>query len=265
MPEYSASIDRGLTRRNSEEAAALSLELDRELPEGMTVMAWNHLIHEYDWTAAEDLLRRALEIQANNSDALHWLSHVRSWQGFHDEAIEIAERAVESDPFSPLMSMNLSYILMDAKQYERSIAIRDRALEIKPNYPELWRNMWLTFLRAKRYDDATNAIAIWASGTARNPEAATRLGRELQRYAETGTPVELSQELLDELELGTENIGQVYAAAGDSEATIAALRIALDERAGSRSVLSMKINPLYDSIRDDPRFVEMLREAGLSP
>ncbi len=263
MPEYSATIDRSLTRKKSEQAAARSLDLNPELPEGMTVMGWNHLIHEYDWRMAEDLLRRALKIQANNSDALHWLSHVRSWQGFHDEAIEIAERAVNSDPFSPLMYMNLSYILMDAKQYERSVAIRDRALELKPNFPELWRNMWLTFLRARHYDEATNAITIWANGSGRNPEAAMRLGRQLQQAGESGVPVKLSQELLEELEIGSENMGQVYAAAGDREAAISALRIALDERAGSRSVLSMKINPLYDFIRDDPRFVEMQREAGL--
>ena len=46
---------------------------------------------------------------------------------------------------------------------------------------------------------------------------------------------------------------------------IAEIRIALDERIGSRSVLSMKINPLYDFIRDDPRFVEMLKETNLYP
>ena len=51
----------------------------------------------------------------------------------------------------------------------------------------------------------------------------------------------------------------------DGESALAALRIALDEHAGSRSVLSMKINPLYDFIRDDPRFVAMQEEAGLSP
>jgi tetratricopeptide (TPR) repeat protein len=241
------------------------LELNPDLPEGLTVMAWNRLIHHYDWVAAEKLLRKALKVQANNSDALHWLSHVLSWQGYHDEAIKMAERAVESDPLSPLMRMNLSYILMDARHYERSVKVRNETLELRPDYAELWRNMWLTFLRARRYDDATNALAIWASGTGRNPQAATRLGRQLQNYAETGTPVELPHELLDELEIGSENLGQIYAAAGDGEAALRALRTALDEHAGSRSVLSMKINPLYDFIRDDPRFVEMQEEAGLSP
>lgn len=65
MSSGSGPIDRDLTKRNSEQAAARSLDLDPELPEGMTVMAWNHLIHEYDWSTAEDLLRRALKIEAN--------------------------------------------------------------------------------------------------------------------------------------------------------------------------------------------------------
>lgn len=75
------------------------------------------MVHEYDWTSAEQLLRRALELQANNSAALHWLSHVLSWQDYHVEAIAIARQAVEVDPYSPLMTMNLAYILMDDGRY----------------------------------------------------------------------------------------------------------------------------------------------------
>ena len=265
LPEYSASVDRELTRQKSVQAYTRALELDPDLPEGLTYKAWSEMVHRYDWASAETLLRRSLEVQANNPDTLHWLSHVLSFQGQHDEAIKVAEKAVESDPFSPLMKMNLSYILMDDRQYERSIKLRDETLELQPDYPELWRNMWLTFLRAARYSDATHALSNWASGTGRNPQTATQLGRLLQGYPETGMPVELPKELLDELEIGSENLAQVYAAAGDGEAALAALRVALDERAGSRSVLSMKINPLYDFIRDDPRFVEMQEQAGLAP
>ena len=73
------------------------------------------------------------------------------------------------------------------------------------------------------------------------------------------------EDLLTNLAIGNENLGQVYAAGGDAESAIAEIRIALDERIGSRSVLSMKINPLYDFIRLDPRFVEMLKETNLYP
>ena len=76
---------------------------------------------------------------------------------------------------------------------------------------------------------------------------------------------QVPEDLLSNLDIGYENLGQVYAASGDAESAITSIRIALDERAGSRSVLSMKINPLYNFIRDDPRFIEMQKEVNLYP
>ncbi|NOR19538.1 MAG: tetratricopeptide repeat protein [Xanthomonadales bacterium] len=265
LPEYSATVDRGVSRRNSEQAAARALELDPNLPEGLTVMAWNYMAHRYDWVTAEALLRKALDESANNSDTLHWMPHVLSFQGRHAEAIKAAEKAVKSDPYSALMRMNLSYILADDRQYDEAIRFHEEALEIRPDYFEAWRNIWLSYLRAGRYANATMAIGKWAEGTGRNPSSAARLGELLEQYKRSGDAVKIPTELLDELRIGTQNKAQLYAAAGDAEATLAALSIALEERAGSRSVLSMKINPLYDFIRDDARFKKMLKEAGLAP
>ena len=265
IPEYSASVDRTLSRRNSEKAAAKALELDPNLPEGLTVMAWNHMAHRYDWVTAEKLLRKALDESANNSDTLHLLSHVLSFQGRHAEAIQIAEQAIASDPYSALMKMNLSYILADNQQYDRAVELRDEALAIRPNYWEAWRNIWLTYLRAGRYTDASRALTQWTNGFGVDSQAAIRLSQLLEQRDTTGDMVKIPPALLNELEIGSHIQAQVYAAAGDAEATLAALRIALDERAGSRSVLSMKINPLYNFLREDKRFKEMLKEAGLAP
>ena len=265
IPEYSATIDRGLSRKNSEEAAAKALELDPNLPEGLTVMAWNHMAHRYDWVTAEALLRKSLDESADNSDTLHWLSHVLSFQGRHAEAIQVAEKAVESDPYSALMKMNLSYILADDQQYDRAVELCDEALAIRPDYWEARRNIWLTFLRAGRYTDASQALTQWTNGFGVDSQAAIRLSQLLEQRDTTGDPVKIPPALLNELEIGSHIQAQVYAAAGDAEATLTALRIALDERAGSRSVLSMKINPLYDFIRRDPRFIKMQKEAGLTP
>lgn len=57
--------------------------------------------------------------------------------------------------------------------------------------------------------------------------------------------------------------GQLYAAVGDREMTLELLERAYRERAGSRSVLSIKVNPLYDFLRDDPRFQDLVRRIGL--
>ncbi|NIP19015.1 MAG: tetratricopeptide repeat protein, partial [Xanthomonadales bacterium] len=265
MPEYAADIDRNMTRQYALESAERALSLNPDLPEGLSALGWVRLTQHYDWQGAEASLRQALEIHATNLDALHWLSHVLSWQGRHEEALAVAYRSVEVDPLSPLMLMNLSYIQMDARQYEESLRTRDRTLQIKSDMHEQMRNMWLTYLRAGRYEDARGALQIWAQGTGRDNDAALQLGMLLAEHKTSGQMVALPAEILDRLELGTENLGQVYAAAGDRENALAILEKAVAERAGSRSVLSMKINPLYDFIRDDPRFQAMLREVNLAP
>jgi len=265
MPEYSTTVDPKLSRDSAKAAITRALELDPELPSGLAFMGWSKMVHEYDWAAAEQLLRRALELQGSSSDALHWLSHVLSWQGHHAEAIAVARQAVEVDPYSPLMTMNLAYILMDDGQFEETAKYRLLTLELRPDYTELWRNTWLSFLRAGEFDKATQALVNWAAGTGQDVDLARQLGRILEQSHRTGEMAQFPQELFTNLAIGNENLGQVYAAGGDAESAIASIRIALDERAGSRSVLSMKINPLYGFIRDDPRFVEMLKEANLYP
>jgi len=265
IPEYSATVDRKLSRDSSKSAIARALELDPELPSGLAFMGWSKMVHVYDWTSAEQLLRRALELQANNSAALHWLSHVLSWQGYHVEAIAVARQAVDVDPHSPLMLMNLAYILMDDGRFEEAAKYRELTLELRPDYTELWRNTWLTFMRAGEFENATQAVVNWAAGSGRDVNRARQLGRILEQSQSTGEMAQFPDELLTVLAIGTENLGQVYAAGGDAESAIAEIQIALDERAGSRSVLSMKINPLYDFFRDDPRFIKMLKEMNLYP
>ena len=74
---------------------------------------------------------------------------------------------------------------------------------------------------------------------------------------------QLPSERVDRLEFGAEDLGQVYAFVGDGERALSALEQAYEERSGSRSVLSMKLNPGYDFIREDPRFVELMQRVGL--
>ena len=227
-------------------------------------MGWNRLIHYYDWEGAEALLRRALEVQSNNTGALHWLSHVLSWQGRHDEAIAQARRALEVDPHSRLMGMNLSYILLDAGDFEASIELAQDNLRRHPNQFEQYGNLWLTYLRAGRQEDAAGTLLRWASLTGRDAEAAREVGEAFIRYGQTGEPQRLPRELVDRVEFGSEDRGQVYAFMGDGERALDALEQAYEERSGSRSVLSMKLNPGYDFIRDDPRFVALLERVGLA-
>jgi hypothetical protein len=83
-------------------------------------------------------------------------------------------------------------------------------------------------------------------------------------YTENGDVGTISDDLVARARLGSEDLAQVLAFVGDAEGTIAALQAAAPEHSGSRSVFSMKINPAYDFIRDDPRFQALLEEVGLA-
>jgi TolB-like protein len=265
IPEYSTELDWREAWEKSEAAALRALEIDPELPEALTSVGWSRLIHHYDWEGAETHLRRALEVQSNHTGALHWLSHVLSWQGRHQEALHYAERAVEVDPLSWLMQMNLSYIRMDAGQFDPAIDIARVVLQRKPDYSEQLGNLWLTYLRAGRPQEAAEVLGQWANATGRDAEAAAVIGEAFVDYRETGEPQMLPDDVVSRVDFGSEDLPQIYAFVGDRRHALDALETAYEERSGSRSVLSMKLNPGYDFLRSDPRFVDLMRRAGLEP
>ena len=264
IPEYVGSIDAREIQNQAETAAAKANALDPELPEVLSSMGWNRLGKDYDGAGAETLLRRALEIQANNSGALHWLSHVLSWQGQFDEAVSLAHEAVEVDPLSSLMKINLSYILADTGQYDSSRQLARSISKSAPIYSAQMRNLWMHEISAGNATNAANALVAWTEADGRDVAAARQIGELFVLHRQSEEPVEISDELVARLEIGSTYLPLVYAFVADREHTLQALEISFEERLGSRSVLGMGINPVYDFIRDDPRFITLLEKVGLS-
>jgi hypothetical protein len=103
----------------------------------------------------------------------------------------------------------------------------------------------------------------WAELTGRDAEAIEQVGQAFIRYAQTGDAQQLDARLVERAAFGLEDLGQVYAFVGDGDRALEALEDAVRERSGSRSVLSMKINPAYKIIRERPRFRSLLQDVGL--
>jgi TolB-like protein/Tfp pilus assembly protein PilF len=262
LPNYSPTADPHRVRREAATAAVKAVTLSPGSPKALAALGWHMLLHNYDWDGAEEAFRRALEIESTNVHALHWYAHLLSWQGRHRDALTAADLTVEADPLSALALTNLSYILADARQWDRSFEVADRVLESGP-YSPLMGNLWIFNLRARRPEEAAVQLLGWADATGRDSSAAAELGELFIRAQALGEQVELSEELIDRLQIGGD-LPEIYAAIGDAEGTLEALRVALLNETGIRSLLSMKINPSYDFVRDDPRFLVMLEEIGLA-
>lgn len=261
LPNYSPFTDPARVRRESEMATNKAVEFDPESPYALAVLGWHRLLNNYDWAGANDAFESALNIEASNVDALHWKSHLLSWQGKHDDAIVVANAAVDSDPLSILMETNLFYILSDARRWEQAFEVSADILR-RESYVSMLENQWVSNLRARRAEEAAKALRKWAVATGRNVEAAEEVGRQLILHINSGTTENLSESTIAKLQLRAE-LPELYAALGDFEGTIQALQSTYERGTGVRSLLSMRINPSYDFVRADPRFVDLLAKIGL--
>ena len=263
LPEYSASVDRDMVESRARLAVTTALQIDPDLPEVQATRAWYEL-RFFDWDEAERIFRAALDISPDNTNALHWLSHVLAFQGQFEEAISLARRAVAVDPGSNTMRTNLAYILVDARQYDEGLEVAWAMRETAPEYIVQRRNLFLHELRAGLPSRATETFVAFTLSTGGDGDAAREIGDMFIAYAETGHVGKVTADLISRARLGSEDLAQVLAFVGDSEGAIGALQSAAAEHSGSRSVFSMKINPAYDFIRDDSRFIGLLEEVGLA-
>jgi hypothetical protein len=133
----------------------------------------------------------------------------------------------------------------------------------RTEFVSLLGNAWIGKLRERDAEEAAALLVRWAQASNRDVEAAAALGELIIRGQAMGEVVAIELEQIERAGIGTE-VPEIYAAMGDAENTILALQRANDVGAGFRSLLSMKINPSYDFIRDDPRFQALLAEIGLA-
>ena len=262
LPNYDPTADHQQVRREAATAAIRGATLGPDSPDALAVLGWHLLVHNYDWDGAEDAFRAALQVDATHAQSLHWYSHLLSWQGKHDDALAAAELALSTDPLSVLLKTNLNYAQIDARQWDEALT-SGQALLTESNSASLGANLMVGSLRAHRAEDAAALLLTWATATGRDIEAATEVGELIIRALGLGEDVELPQELVDRLALGSE-VQELYAAFGDPEMTIATLQDAYRYGTSFRGLLSMKINPSFDFIREDPRFVELLEGVDLA-
>ena len=106
--------------------------IDETLPEAHASLAYVHLLYDWDWPAAEERYRRALELDPDYAEARRWYAEYLSYMGRHDESIAEAEHAKRLDPLSLGISHNLGLMLYDARQYDQAIEEYTKAIELKP-------------------------------------------------------------------------------------------------------------------------------------
>ncbi len=248
------------------EAANRALEINDRLAEAHTALAVAGLFYDWDWTGAEGELRRAIELNPNLASAHYWYGIYLESMGLQDQALIEIQRALELDPYSLIISSAVGLHYYFARQYDKAV---EKCRQTLPAGPKFYLTHCIVGLAYEQMGKMANAVeefqmALYLSAGA--PPATAMLAHT---YALSGRKAE-ARELLEKLkELSQRHyvppvrIAILHLGLKEKEAALEWLEKAYQER--SNWLLFLNVDPLFDDLRAEPRFHDLLRRMGLGP
>ena len=247
-------------------AATRALQIEPNLAEAHTAMGFISLLYDWEMPAAEKHFRRAIELNPGYAPGHHWYADFLAANGRLEESWREAQRAHELEPLSLIINWNLGWIRYFSRQYDEAVAQFRNTLELDPNYLVAYMFLGQPYVQQQRYDQAEEAFqrAVELSG-----RAAVSLALLGHSQALAGRR-DVARELLAELEEKSKHaytspifFAWIHLGLGDKDLAQSWLEKAFEER--SNWLAWIAADPRYDSLREDPRFRDLVRRVGLGP
>ena len=245
------------------EAATKALAMDDTLPEAHAAMA---SVRANDWerSAAEREVRRAIELNPGFPLAHLYYSNMLRHLGRREESIVEARRALELDPLSPLTNEELADAHLSARQYDAAIEQYQKTLELYPNQAAPRDSLGWAYVYKRMYDqgmeEIRKSIALYGEDPSLSPELAFI-------YGMSGRKGE-AQKILDRLlstsktvPIAAHHFALIYIGMGKKDAAFAWLEKAYEQH--SPMMAWLEVDPRFDTLRQEPRFQDLMRRVGL--
>jgi len=249
-------------RRKAEEAAHKALALDDNLAEAHAALGQGYIAFApSNFSLGDGELRRAIEISPSLALAHFYLGISLVRQGRLDEGLEALRKAREFDPLSSIMARAVALPYYLKRDYGRALELLRQANELGPALSttfevgiyvqnRLFNDTFAELEKAKR-ERKNDSILIYDTGVI---------------YAAQGKRAEALQSIKDLEEMSGESLSQahyiakIYAVLNEKEMAFSWLERGLATGAVG---FFYKDEPVWDSIRNDPRFADLLRRMGI--
>jgi tetratricopeptide (TPR) repeat protein len=248
----------------SKEMAKKALQMDEGLAEAHTALAQSLFYCDWNWADAETEFQRAIELNSNYGFAHQAYSRLLIALGRQNWVAEV-KRAVELDPVS-LITGGAGSSYIESGQYDLAIETIRKKLELDPNYPAAYGALGGAYRLKGMYPEAIENLkkAVDLSGGAPGP--LSNLG---YTYGVSGKPNEALQ-ILQRLTLLSKRryvspyiFARVYVGLGEKDLAFEWLAKAVADH--SIDPVNLRHAKEMDSIRSDPRYIELMRGIGLPP
>ena len=241
-----------------------ALRIDDKLAEGHAALGAYLVFYARDLPAAEKAFMKALECDPKNSSARMLYCDALAAKGDVQQAIERMEPMVRDDPLWGIAHWELACRYLEARRFDDTIRLaRKAALDLKfaPAYAT-----WAEALCHKK--EHQSAITVFQQGLAILKDDPSLLGVLGYTYAQAGKAQEANGVIKQLMALPSDlphrayGLAAAYTGLGDKDQAFNWLRQSAENH--DATLVFIKVEPIWDSLRDDPRFEALLEHMGLA-
>lgn len=258
-----APVVEGMERAKAEARKAIAL--DETLAEAHTSLGWVTFIYDWDWAGADREFTRAIQLNPRYSVARQWHSWFLAAMGRFDEALAEGQAAIDLDPASVSIRRSMGWLYYYGRQYDAALDHLRRALAMNPTAEETHRLLGLVYMQQGSHDEAAAAFKEALTNSENDVlayaglgQVAARRGRDDEARAVLG---ELQQRARTRYVSPVAQVG-LYVSLGEVDAAFEWLEKAYQDRRGW--LVYLKIEPVLDGIRADPRFKRLVERMRLT-
>ena len=244
-------------------AAERALEIDEKLAEAYASKGFIDCVFEWDWARSEQDYLKAIELKPNYPTAHHWYGELLTILGRFDEAYRELQMAQGLDPLSLAINVDLAASFFNSRQYDRSERQLVNLLELNPNFIRAHTVLGRVHEQKGEYAKAIDLLdrAVELSGADPVPlSALAHAFASAGKMSEAGKILEDLQESANRRYVSACHIAGIYIGLGKNDLAFKWLDQAVENR--DIELVWLKVNPIFDPLRSDARFVELVRRVS---
>jgi len=247
-------------------ASTRALEIDDGLAEAHTSLAFVRAWYDWDWLAAESEFQRALELNPNYATAHHWYALFLMAMERPSEALEEIKRAHEIDPLSLPINRDVGLVYYRARHCDRAIEQYLKTIEMDPGFWSAHQHLGWAYEQKAMYEEAIAELNHAIASAGDRVRILADLGHV---YAVSGRRKEAEKALAELTGQSTQHyvspyeIAVIYTGLEERDRAFEWLDQACLERSGW--LIYLKVEPMLDSLRADPKFRDLLLRVGFEP
>jgi TolB-like protein/DNA-binding winged helix-turn-helix (wHTH) protein/Tfp pilus assembly protein PilF len=247
-------------------AATKALEIDEHLAEAHVSLGYISFAYDWDWSAARKHFDQALALNPTLTRAHNFYPLYLSSRGMAQQALAVAKAALDLDPASPSVSHYLALQLYLARQFDQAIEQCHKTLDLDPNFAIAYQVLGQAYLAEGMNREAEPVLEKYSALSQGSADSLALLGYSHARLGERNQALRT----LDELKATSKKsyvpafyFAMIYAALEDKNQAFMQLEKGYDERFTRFAYL--KLEALWDPVRSDERFSDLVRRVGIPP